>query len=54
MNKFNAKQIKIASQYLQEKLALVQKKKNNSNETLLKINKKEESSLKKFVSSLFN
>jgi len=50
MNDFNAKFIKISAKYLEEKLLCVKIKKRDSSTSK---NEKKNSSIKKFVSSLF-
>ena len=50
MNKFEAKELKLSSKYLEEKLNSLRKEEN----TIFSLNeKKKESTLKKFVNSFF-
>ena len=51
MNNFDAKYLKLSSEYLQDKLNRVKTK--NENIQLTQKSKKKESSLKRFVSSIF-
>jgi len=50
MNKFEAKELKISAKYLEEKLNSLRKEENN---IFSLNNKKKESTIKKFMNSLF-